>query len=140
SVIESGQPEAVAEDEISGAPAEEMAEPEAVTTDWQAPPAAEADEDDFTPFPADDELEPRQRRPLLGVLIVLLVIAAAAAAFWFLAPPEWKARVGLSAADASPLALVTTHMDRQKLESGNELLTVAGRVINPTSKDQDVPP
>ena len=40
----------------------------------------------------------------------------------------------------SPLALVTTHMDRQRLESGNELLTVTGRVINPTGKEQDVPP
>ncbi len=31
-------------------------------------------------------------------------------------------------------------MDRQRLESGNELLTVTGRVINPTGKEQDVPP
>jgi hypothetical protein len=31
-------------------------------------------------------------------------------------------------------------MDRQQLESGNELLTVTGRVINPTTKDQAVPP
>jgi hypothetical protein len=31
-------------------------------------------------------------------------------------------------------------MDRQQLESGNELLTVTGRVINPTAKEQDVPP
>jgi hypothetical protein len=31
-------------------------------------------------------------------------------------------------------------MDRQQLESGNELLTVTGRVINPTSREQDVPP
>ena len=31
-------------------------------------------------------------------------------------------------------------MDRQQLESGNELLTVTGRVINPTGKEQDVPP
>jgi hypothetical protein len=41
---------------------------------------------------------------------------------------------------ASQLALVTTHMDRQKLESGNELLTVTGRVINPTGNEQSVPP
>ena len=41
---------------------------------------------------------------------------------------------------ATPLALVTTHMDRQRLESGNELLTVTGRVINPTGKSQPVPP
>jgi hypothetical protein len=31
-------------------------------------------------------------------------------------------------------------MDRQRLESGNELLTVTGRVINPTTSEQDVPP
>ena len=31
-------------------------------------------------------------------------------------------------------------MDRQRLESGNELLTVTGRVINPTGEAQDVPP
>jgi hypothetical protein len=31
-------------------------------------------------------------------------------------------------------------MDRQRLESGNELLTVAGRVVNPTATEQDVPP
>jgi hypothetical protein len=31
-------------------------------------------------------------------------------------------------------------MDRQRLESGNELLTVTGRVINPTGKEQAVPP
>jgi hypothetical protein len=31
-------------------------------------------------------------------------------------------------------------MDRQRLESGNELLTVTGRVINPTTTEQDVPP
>jgi hypothetical protein len=35
---------------------------------------------------------------------------------------------------------VTTHMDRQRLESGNELLTVTGRVINPTTQEQTVPP
>jgi hypothetical protein len=33
-----------------------------------------------------------------------------------------------------------THMDRQQLESGNQLLTISGRVINPTSNEQDVPP
>jgi predicted Zn finger-like uncharacterized protein len=47
---------------------------------------------------------------------------------------------GVAGVTASPLALVTTHMDRQRLASGNELLTVTGRVINPTGKEQDVPP
>ena len=60
--------------------------------------------------------------------------------FWFFAPVDLKAKLGLVRAGTSPLALVTTHMDRQRLESGNELLTVTGRVINPTAKEQDVPP
>ena len=72
-------------------------------------------------------------------LLVLLVVAAAAL-FWFFAPAEYKAKLGIADSGDSPLALVTTHMDRQKLESGNELLTVTGRVINPTGKEQSVPP
>ncbi len=68
-----------------------------------------------------------------------MVVAALAAAFWFLAPLQWRAMLGIGDA-ASPLALVTTHMDRQRLESGNELLTVTGRVINPTGSPQAVPP
>ena len=110
--------------------------------DWREPPQAEVQEDDdFSPFPErEDEAQPRRRSRLAGLLLVIVVVAAIAAAFWFLAPPEWKARVGLTGDGDSPLALVTTHMDRQRLESGNELLTVTGRVINPTDKDQQVPP
>jgi predicted Zn finger-like uncharacterized protein len=108
--------------------------------DWREPPVEEEQDDQFSPFPAADEVEPKRGKPVLAILLLVLLVAAAAAAFWFFAPAEWKARLGLAAAGASPLALVTTHMDRQKLESGNELLTVTGRVVNPTSKEQDVPP
>jgi predicted Zn finger-like uncharacterized protein len=109
-------------------------------SDWSEPPQPEAVSDDFPPYPTPDEEAPRRRSPVLIILIIVLVVIAAAAAFWFLAPPEWKARLGLAAVGTSPLALVTTHMDRQRLESGNELLTVTGRVINPTSREQQVPP
>jgi predicted Zn finger-like uncharacterized protein len=114
----------------------------AEASDFDAPPSPEVqvDDDFFSPFAERDYAEPRPRRPLLTVLIVLLLVAAIAAAFWFLAPPEWKARLGVADAGATPLTLVTTHMDRQKLESGNELLTVAGRVLNPTGESQSVPP
>ena len=104
-------------------------------------PAPEAESDaDFSPFAAYDEDEPRRGRPLLVVVIVILLISALAALFWFAAPDNWKTRIGLGGPATSPLALVTTHMDRQRLESGNELLTVTGRVINPTSENQPVPP
>jgi predicted Zn finger-like uncharacterized protein len=108
--------------------------------DWREPPEGEAQDDEFSPFPAADEVAPRRRSPIFTLLLIIVVVAALAAAFWFLAPPEWKAQLGLGVAGASPLALVTTHMDRQRLESGNDLLTVTGRVINPTGKQQDVPP
>ena len=102
-------------------------------------PEAQPD-DDFSPFADRDYGEPRRRSPVLAILIVLILIAAAAAAFWFFAPAEWKHRLGLADAGTTPLTLVTTHMDRQKLASGNELLTVAGRVVNPTAASHSVPP
>ncbi|MEO6226123.1 MAG: zinc-ribbon domain-containing protein [Sphingomicrobium sp.] len=100
-----------------------------------------AADDQFSPFnTVEDDFEERGRSPVVTILVVVLVVAALAAAFWFFAPVELKARLGLVTAGTSPLALVTTHMDRQRLASGNELLTVTGRVINPTAQEQDVPP
>src|SRR5947209_9983762 len=109
-------------------------------SDYDEPPEPEAAPDMFTPFAAEDELEPQRRSPLKTILIVALVIIVLAALFWFLAPMELKARLGFAAAGASPLALVMTHMDRQQLQSGNQLLTISGRVVNPTPSEQDVPP
>ena len=152
---ESDDDESIAEATLieprSGPEAEERAYEEAVVEEAEADPEPVAeqpvveapvdDRDEFSPFAyRDDSAAERGRSKLLPILIVVLVIIAAAAAFWFLAPPEWKARIGLAGAGMSPLALVTTHMDRQRLESGNELLTVSGRVINPTTKEQSVPP
>jgi len=88
--------------------------------------------------PIADEESGRRRWPWLLVLLVL--IAAAAAAFWFYAPPEWKARAGIADASATPLQLMITTRDRQLLESGNELVAISGRVINPTDQEQKVPP
>lgn len=109
--------------------------------DSSEPSEAQTQEiDEFTPYAAPEEAQPRRRSPLLAILLVIVIVIAAAAIFWFLAPPQLKARLGLAEISSSPLALVTTHMDRQQLESGNELLTVTGRVINPTGREQDVPP
>jgi predicted Zn finger-like uncharacterized protein len=118
----------------------EMAEPEPAAADWEEPPTAEAAPDMFSPFSAEDELEPRRRSPALTILILVLLVIVAAAAFWFFAPVGLKAKLGLTAADATSLKIVTTHMDRQHLESGNELLTLTGRVINPSANEQSVPP
>jgi predicted Zn finger-like uncharacterized protein len=96
-------------------------------------------DDVFSPFILR-EPEHRKRSPLVLILIVALLIAAIAAAFWFLAPAPWKDRIGIAGVGDTPLQLMMTHSDRQKLASGNELLAVSGRVINPTDENQTVPP
>ncbi|MEO8176127.1 MAG: zinc-ribbon domain-containing protein [Sphingomicrobium sp.] len=105
--------------------------------DWAA--EAQGRDEMFSPFVLRPP-EERRRSPLLTLLVIALLIAAVAAAFWFLAPAEWKQRVGIARTGETPLQLMMTHSDRQKLASGNELLAVSGRVINPTDKNQDVPP
>lgn len=112
-------------------------------TDWNSPPDAgepqPASDEDFVGYaPILDEDGPKRRWPLLLGIIVLII--AAAAAFWFLAPPEWKQTAGIAEAQATPLQLMITTSDRQPLQSGNELVAISGRVINPTDKEQKVPP
>ena len=115
--------------------------PAAPAADYDAPPGPELQpDDDFSPFAERDYVELRRRSPLLVVLILLLAVAAVAAAVWFLAPAEWRARLGLAEA-STPLTLSNPpHIERIQLASGNQLLTVAGRVINPTAKTLAVPP
>lgn len=128
----------------SQAPPEPEAETVAespVAEDWNAPPDAEADSDMFSPFVSEDEEEPRKTSAMSRILIALLVIVALAVAFWFLAPADMKSRLGIASASASPLQVSNPpHVERLQLASGNELLTVSGRVINPTSREQEIPP
>ena len=125
-------------DPIPPTEAEEIGTPVEETADSTA--ARSRYDDEFSPFARYETEEPRKRSPLLTALLVALAIAALAAAFWFLAPIEWKQRIGIAGAGETPLQLMMTHSDRQKLASGNELLAVSGRVINPTDENQDVPP
>ena len=138
-----------ADDEPEGAyPAEPVAEEQQfdeVGGYDETPPAEEppaiATDDDFSPFSRRyEDDEPKRRSPLVTLLLLALLIAALAAAFWFLAPAAWKERLGIASASDTPLQLMMTHSDRQKLASGNELLAVSGRVINPTEESQRVPP
>jgi predicted Zn finger-like uncharacterized protein len=111
--------------------------------DWNAPPELESEPgpDVFSPFAGEDEEMPRRSGGMRKVLIAALVIVVLAVAFWFLAPADVKARLGLASAGASPLQVSNPpHVERLQLASGNELLTVSGRVINPTSREQQVPP
>ncbi|MFP5328820.1 MAG: zinc-ribbon domain-containing protein [Alphaproteobacteria bacterium] len=81
----------------------------------------------------------RKRSLWMAILIAIVLVAAVFLAFWFLAPDSVRRQVGLAAAP-TPLQIAPGAPERQKLASGNELVVVSGRVINPSSKTQSVPP
>ena len=123
-----------ATDEGRAAIADERREPEPVNE-----PEVQAEEEFVGYAPISEEGEGTARRwPI--ILTILILIAVGAAAFWFFAPPEWKQRAGIAQTGATPLQLMITTSDRQPLQSGNELVAISGRVINPTDKEQNVPP
>lgn len=126
-------------------PADEVAmeEAPAIADEWRAPVAQEAApaaEEEFAAYSPiiEDDLGPRRRWPV--ILLILLAIAAAAAAFWFFAPPEWKERAGIAQAGSTPLQLMITNQQRRVLDSGNPIIEISGRVINPTDRQLKVPP
>lgn len=80
----------------------------------------------------------RKRNRLMAVVIVLLLVVAIVAGFWFFAPDSLRQRIGLAAV-SSPLQIAAGTPERQKLASGNELVVVSGRVINPSGQAQPVP-
>jgi predicted Zn finger-like uncharacterized protein len=99
-----------------------------------------AGDDEFSPFAEREPVERTGRKRFGLIVVALALIAAIAIAFWLLAPSEWRSRLGIASAGETELKLLLQHTDRQQLASGNELLTISGRVINPTSKAQAVPP
>ncbi len=151
--IEATVPEAEARDQTIADNPEPEVPPQAEASSYDAQIAAPSEQgpepsdafppqdDGFVAIPAmryEDEPEPRSK---LGWIIgLILVVVAAAAAFYFLAPPEYKARAGIAEAGESPLEVIVTTRDRQRLASGNELVAISGRVINNTDRLQAVPP
>lgn len=113
-------------------------EPSSAWDETAAEPVAAVAED-FEPFYDHEPIEqPKSKWPLL--LVIALLVALAAVAFWFLAPADLRARVGLASAGASQLDVVLLNSNTQRLASGNNLFTVSGRIVNPTGDRQAVPP
>lgn len=108
------------------------------------PAAAAVDEEPadfgFVTEKYEDEDAPR-KRGMIAFLVILLLVGGAAAAFYYFAPQPWKAAIGMAENSVeTPLELVLDDHAREALPSGNELLTVRGRVNNPTAIEQRVPP
>lgn len=83
--------------------------------------------------------EDRKHNLWMAILLALALVAVIAAAFWFLAPDSLRQQLGLAAASPTVLQIAPGTPERQKLASGNELVVVSGRVINPSSREQPVP-
>ena len=108
--------------------------------DLPSDPAAIADDSGWNDAPYDDNDAAPRRKGALIILVLVLFVAVLAAAAYFLAPRQWMARAGLAEASAdSPLKLMVTSQNRQKLASGNDLVSLSGRVINPTDRAETVP-
>ena len=110
--------------------------------DWTGE-SPQTDEDgenyDFAAYAPVEEERP-QRRSLMLFLIALLVIAAIVAAFWFLAPAQWQQRLGLAQPGGTPLLVQLIEGHQRKLESGNVILEVSGKINNPSDETVSVPP
>jgi predicted Zn finger-like uncharacterized protein len=98
------------------------------------------EDDDFSPFARRDGPESRPRSRIILIAVLVLLIAVVIAGVWMFAPAELRQRLGLVGAAETPLQLMMTHSDRTQLASGNEFLNISGRIINPTDRQQKVPP
>jgi predicted Zn finger-like uncharacterized protein len=116
----------------------------------EAPPAPspqeagaepEGTDDAYDAFAAEPPFRPRRNRARLWTILVVigavLMLATAGAVYWF----SMAGIPGMSLAGReTPLQLeVTRKPERRRMESGNELLAVSGRVVNPTDSVQRVP-
>ena len=114
---------------------------------WPQPRAEEDQWDLQKELPDREEIEAvesetgadRKRNWLLAAVIVLALVVAIVAALWFLAPDSLRRQIGMSG-PPTVLQIAPGTPERQKLASGNELVMVSGRVINPSAKQQNVPP
>ena len=107
----------------------------------ESPAQAEPFTDDFDAFTADPPFRPRRNRArmwtIFAVAAAILMLAAAGAVYWFGIPGLQEMSLNRR---GTPLQLeVTRKPERRRMESGNELLAVSGRVVNPTEEMQRVP-
>lgn len=103
-----------------------------------APPPKE-EPDDFEAFANEPPFRPRRNKAKLWTMIAIaaavLMLAAVAAISYFGLPA-----IGRAAGPGESPFSIQGRAERQEMASGNELLTVTGRVSNLTDEVQRVPP
>lgn len=99
------------------------------------PEPAQTETDEYGPYGGEAVDAPPRRRIGIWILLAALALIAATAAAWYVGALD----IGQARA-ATPLQLEYPRKpERAKLESGNELLRVYGRVSNTSGETQRVP-
>lgn len=106
-------------------------------------PEPEEEPENYDAFAHQPPFKPR-RNPakmwtLIAIAAALLMLGATAAISWF-GLPEFGGRFALGdRTGQSPLTIEDVSSERRAMASGNDMLTVTGRIVNQSSKPQPVP-
>jgi predicted Zn finger-like uncharacterized protein len=99
--------------------------------------------EDFDAFAHRPPFRPRRNWTriwtMAAIAAALLMLAATAAVSW-LGLPRIGAGFAIGEGGGSALRIEDQRAERRPMASGNELLTVTGRIVNPTGERQSVPP
>lgn len=129
--------------------------PTAPPTDDDFAPAARFDEpsapvrgyyeerEDPDPFAHEPPFKPRRnpaRLWTIAAIVAFVILGGAIAALAAFGPDGLGDRIGLGATGDSPLDVqLARPPERRTLESGHELLSITGRIVNMTDAEQAVP-
>jgi hypothetical protein len=75
----------------------------------------------------------------IGAIVAATLMLAATAAVYSFGLPKLGVDIALPGQDSTPLKISEVRAENQALASGNALLTVTGRISNPTQSVQRVP-
>jgi len=105
-------------------------------------PAPPAEPENYDAFAHEPPFRPRRNPARMWTIIAIvagaLMLAATAAVLSF-GLPELGVDIALPGRGSTPLKLEHYEAENRTLASGNALLTVTGRIINPTQSVQRVP-
>ena len=106
-------------------------------------PTPEETPQDYDAFAHEPPFRPRRNWTKIwtiaaGVAALLMLAATAAIGVWGL-PGNLSSRFAFAKASGNALQIVDHKTERSRMASGNELLTVTGRIANPSREAQRVP-
>jgi len=98
--------------------------------------------EDYDAFAHEPPFRPRRNRARMWTIVAIVAAAlmlAATAAVYSFGLPRLGVDIALPGRDDTPLEVREVQVENGTLASGNALLTVTGRIINPTRSVQPVP-